>query len=189
LSCVNYCILLPDRKGSFIGQLFLSLVKGTMDVLLGLTESLVLLLQFSSLFNTFCSTSETILGNLPLMMIAISSGNPIEYYPASFRSHSSSSTVRFHSRGDKTPPCGQPLTLATCMFSPIRLDIIHLLLRMDAIHIWKRGGTPCLSSSELTALIEVLSKAPSISRKAPKAISWVWSALSMVQLCISWFPR
>jgi len=34
-----------------MGPLFLSLVNGTIVVLLGLTESLVLLHQFSSLFN------------------------------------------------------------------------------------------------------------------------------------------
>jgi hypothetical protein len=59
------------------------------------------------------------------------------------------------------------------MISPIRLDVIHLLLSMEAIHLSKRGGTPCLSSAELIASVEVLSKAPSISRKAPKAISYV----------------
>jgi hypothetical protein len=112
-------------------------------------------------------------------MIAISSANPIEHYSASFRSYSSSSTVRFHSRGDETPPCGQPQTLATCMVSPIRLDILQLLLIMETILVSKRRGTPCLSSAELIASIEVLSKAPSISIKAPKAISWVWSAISM----------
>jgi hypothetical protein len=61
-----------------MGPLFLSLVNGTIDIFLGLTESLVLLHQFSSLFNAVYSTSETVLGNLPLMLIAISSGNPIE---------------------------------------------------------------------------------------------------------------
>jgi len=77
-----------------MGPLFLSLLNGTIVVLFGLTESLILLHQFSSLFNTFCSISETVLWNLPPMIIAISSANPIEYYPSSFRSHSISSMVR-----------------------------------------------------------------------------------------------
>jgi hypothetical protein len=59
------------------------------------------------------------------------------------------------------------------MVAPIRLDIIHLLLSMEAIHLSKSGGTPCLSCTEVIASIEALSKAPSISRKAPKAISCV----------------
>ena len=47
LTCVNNCILLPNRKGSLMGPLFLSLVNGTTVVLLGLTKSLVMLHQFS----------------------------------------------------------------------------------------------------------------------------------------------
>ena len=54
-----------------MGPLLFSLVNGIIVVLLVLTESLVLLHQFSSLFNAFCSTSEIVLGNLPLMIIAI----------------------------------------------------------------------------------------------------------------------
>jgi hypothetical protein len=37
------------------------------------------------------------------------------------------------------------------MVSLIRLDIIHLLLSKEAIHLSKRGGTPCLSSAKVIA--------------------------------------
>ena len=70
VTCVNNCTLLPNRRGSLMGPLFLSLVNGTIVILLGLTESLVLFHQFSSLFNAFCSTSETVLGNLPLISLS-----------------------------------------------------------------------------------------------------------------------
>ena len=60
-----------------MGPLFLNLVNGTIVVLLGLIESLVLLHQFSSLFNAFFSTSETVHWNLPLTMIVISCANTI----------------------------------------------------------------------------------------------------------------
>ena len=42
LTYVNNCILLPKRKGSLMGSLFLSLVNATIVILLELTESLVL---------------------------------------------------------------------------------------------------------------------------------------------------
>ena len=51
-----------------MGPLFLSLVNDTIVILLGLIESLALLHQFSSLFNTFCSTSAIVLGNLHLQI-------------------------------------------------------------------------------------------------------------------------
>ena len=47
-------------------------------VLIGLIQSLVLLHRLSRLFNVFCSTSEIELGNLPLMLIVISSSNQIQ---------------------------------------------------------------------------------------------------------------
>ena len=136
-----------------MGLLFLSLVNGTIVVLLGLTESLVLLHQFSSLFNIFCSTSETVFGNLSLMMIA----NHLQIQLSNTQPHLDSIAVR-------PWPCSTAGAIKRHLvdspwhsrpaWSPIRLDIIYLLLSMEAIHLSKRGGTPCLSSAEVIASIE-----------------------------------
>ena len=88
-----------------MGPLFLSLANGTIVVLLGLTESLVLLHQFSSLFNAFCSTSDTVLGNSSLMIeyhlqVKLSNTQPhLDPIAVRLRSGSTAGAIKRHLHG------------------------------------------------------------------------------------------
>jgi hypothetical protein len=55
--------------------------------------------------------------------------------------------------------------------SPDNVVIISLLSSMEQIHLQIVKSIPCLSAAGFIASNEVLSKASSISRNAPKAIS------------------
>ncbi|GJQ78931.1 hypothetical protein Trydic_g98 [Trypoxylus dichotomus] len=91
--------------------------------------------------------------------------------PALRRSDSRSSTNRHQSKGDSTPPCGQPAATVYPMLQRFMDTWTVLLFSMEVIHLVSVGSTPRLCKARSIDKKDALSKAPSMSRKVASAIS------------------
>jgi hypothetical protein len=68
--------------------------------------------------------------------------------------------------------------------SPVSVVTMFLLSSIKYIHLQMVDSVPCLSAACVITSKEVLSKAPSLSRKAAKAISLCSIALSMCAVSV-----
>ncbi|KAG8276632.1 hypothetical protein J6590_062241 [Homalodisca vitripennis] len=109
-----------NRKGPILSICRL-LVKATTAALVGLTVRPTLSHQFPTMFRAALVSSVIVVLNLPLTRITISSAYPCAKTPLLFKEFSRSSTTRFHRRGERTPPCGQPLVAFALTLAPMRV--------------------------------------------------------------------
>ena len=75
--------------------------------------------------------------------------------------------VMFHRRGDSTPPCGQPRLTRLVMVTPFRVRDMVLLETMKQIQFATVGEILDWANLVLMDSKEMLSNAPSMSRKSP----------------------
>jgi hypothetical protein len=86
-----------------------------------------------------CVRPDTVFGDLP------TARRQMEIFP-SLSLVSNSSATSHHSRGDSTPPCGQPLATAILLETP-RVAVACRLSRVALIHHLMVGLTPCLTNA------------------------------------------
>jgi hypothetical protein len=104
--------------------------------------------------------------NFLFIWIAISSVYLNTQQPLFLIPLTSLTTVRFHNRGGKTPPCGH--TVEILLRIPPRSEApIILLSSVKMIHLHNVGSTTFILVDETVASNEVPLNAPPISRNIP----------------------
>ena len=174
-NCVDFCtsISMPSTLRGLLNDQFLLLVNMTQWVLRWLSLSPLFLHHRLILFRLFCVTSLKVSASYPCLPLvclgavtidtsAKSSANPCRSLGILFLVYSSNSlTTRFHRKGERIPPCGQPLLIAMVLRSPCSSTVVCRLWIIELIHR--------LTSADL----HFESRALSISRKVPSAIPWL----------------
>ena len=79
------------------------------------------------------------------------------------------SRTRFHRKGERTPPWGQPETASIVMEHEARERMVFLVEIRAVIQFVMVEPTPADTRASLMAEKEILSKAPSMSRNTPRA--------------------
>ena len=163
---------MPSTLRGLLNDQFLLLVNMTQWVLRWLSLSPLFLHHRLILFRLFCDTSLKVSASYPCLPLvclgavtidtsAKSSANPCRSLGILFLVCSSNSlTTRFHRKGERIPPCGQPLLIAMVLRSPCSSTVVHWLTFAD-LHFESRA----LSIASKDTL--------SISRKVPSAIPWL----------------
>ncbi|KAG8310772.1 U4/U6.U5 small nuclear ribonucleoprotein [Homalodisca vitripennis] len=98
------------------------LVKAITAALVVLTLRPIPSHQFPTMFRATLVSSVTVMLNLPLTNITMSSMYPYAKTLLLLKDTSRSSPTRFHRRGEKTPPWGQSLVDFALMLAPIRVN-------------------------------------------------------------------
>ena len=137
------------------------------------------------IFRAFSIRSLRVVRKCPLATIAMSSAQPQTWKPSLCKSSNQSFTMRLHNSWYRAPPCGQPLcgVHSTVLF--LWQTVRSLPANIFSLQSMSASGISCLIMVCLTAIFEVLSKAPSISKKAPMAYSLASSCFS--NLLTRWF--
>ena len=180
--CTSSSSSMPSTLRGLLSYQFLLLVNMTQWVLRWLSLSPLFLHHRLILFRLFCDTSLKVLASYPYLPLvclgavtivtsAKSFANPCRSLGILFLVYSSNSlTTRFHRKGERIPPCGQPLLIAMVLRSPCSSTVVCRLWIIDLIH-WLTSADLHFESRALSIASKyTLSNAPSISRKVPSAI-------------------
>jgi hypothetical protein len=138
--------VVPNNLGSKNPGSYLLRVKVTSPVLSGLNDSSCSLHHPSTEFGAHCMSSDIFSGIYPLP------GDKCHPHILEHRSPSlslviNSFTTRHQSRGDSTPPCGQPLATAILLETSPRVAVARCPSRVALIHRMMVRLTPCLVNS------------------------------------------
>ena len=154
------------------------LVNKIVSVLLGLTDRCLSVHHFSTPCNTRCMMSLRIYRTLPTMTITPSSAKPCAKTPCLLSHLSKLSATKDHRSGDRHPPCGRPhFVIAYNSKSPARTHTLHCCNSED-IHCRTAKIILRSLSAFSTDTIGLLSKAPWMSKKTPRAYCPASSARS-----------
>ncbi|CAL4104979.1 unnamed protein product [Meganyctiphanes norvegica] len=169
LTCWHILISLsPSLSEVFISHFFFQVNK-IASVLVGLKLRPVFSPHSLILSKHCCPMFIMVSISIPLMSRFTSSAKPSESAGVLLIRIMRELITRFHSMGDRIPPCGHPFLTFFDTDLPWTVTVTVRLLNMALIHLTITCGSCNLARASVMVLKETLSKAPSMSKKIPRA--------------------